>query len=245
MNAFKTTALAALASTALTGAASANLINEFQPNPAGTESGTDSFDVELLGTPGTAFAGFLSSIESDVTSGSGEIDRSTAVSGTYDSNGLAVVSILDLENPSFTFVFSSLDGGGVGTDYDTDNDGTLDIPAAAFGTIFDALGINDTATAGEPLYGAQLGGIDLAYSGDEPQLVFRDAVNTATIFAINDPAGTDAFDQDGNTVAFSSFNVDPSVPTFGSVNPTAIPEPASLALVALGGAALLGRRRSA
>ncbi|MEM7456580.1 MAG: hypothetical protein AAF456_19705 [Planctomycetota bacterium] len=225
------------------GTVSADLINEFEPNPLGTDPTLVS--IELSGTPGAAFSGFLSSLESDVASGMGQIDRSAAVSGTYDANGLAVVEIGDLENPSYTFMFSSLDGGGLGTDYDTDNDGTLDVSLAAFGTIFDAVGITDNAT--DPVFGDQLGGIDIAYSGDEPKIAFRDSL-TGDWYVVNDAGDVpeEVFDANGNLVSNSSFSADPELTTFGSANPffNAIPEPTSaLVLSVFAGIGLMRRRR--
>lgn len=237
MNVLKTTAFAFVAS-GLSASASAGLINEFQPNPPGAEP--DELLIELVGTAGASFSGFLTLIEDDGING--EIDRSNEVTGVFDSNGLAVVTIPDLENPSFTFLFSSLNGGGLGVDLDAEDDGFID-DITVFGTIFDAIGIADDAA--ELLYASQLGGVNFFFTGDEPGLVFRDGLDPTTIFAINDPAGDFAFDQFGNQVALTAFDLDPVAPTFGSVNPTVVPEPASLALVALGGVALMGRRRTA
>lgn len=78
------------------------LISEFQPNPAGTDPSDQTF--ELSGTPDAAFSGWILSIESDQGYASGTVDRATAVSGTFDANGLLTVSVPDLENPSFTVV---------------------------------------------------------------------------------------------------------------------------------------------
>jgi len=220
-------------------AANADLLNEFQPNPTGSDPA--DVDFELTGTGNAAFDLWILSIESDSSSSTGLVDRATNVTGNYDANGIAVVSIPDLENPSFTTVLTSGFTGTVGTtDIDADNDGIVD-DVSDLGAIMDALGIPDTT--GEFLYGSQLGGQDFAHTGDEPKLVFRDG-NSGNWWAINDPAGTDAFDINANPSAFALFNQNPENPTFGSTNPAFIPEPASGLLVVLGMAfGLLGTRR--
>ncbi len=216
--------------------AQANLINEFQPNPVGTDPSQVS--IELSGTPLAAFSGYISSIEMDGAGGT--IDRQTAVSGSYDANGLAVVTVDDLENPGFTLVFSSADAGGLGADLDVGNVGVLDNPAA-FGTVFDAISIPDDNTD-SGYYAGQLGGQDFVYTGDEPKLAFRDGT-TGAWYAVNDQGNVpeNVFDIAGNQLVNANFDLDPELTTFGSTNPSYIPEPASLMLLCLGGFAL--RRR--
>lgn len=220
-------------------AANADLINEFEPNAAGADP--DPMNIELSGTPLAAFSGFLSSIEMDGRQGT--IDRSAAVSGSYDANGLAVVSVPDLENPGFTLVFSSLDGGGLGADLDSGDAGTIDNPSV-FGTVFDAISIPDDA-GDSGYYAGQLGGQDFTYSGDEPKLAFRDGI-TGAWYAVNDVFSNpvqEVKDISGNLIANNLFSADPEVTTFGSINPTAIPEPSTFALLGLGGLVALLRRR--
>lgn len=224
--------------------ASAVFISEFQPNPVGADPTTVS--IELMGTAGALFTGVLVSIESDAVTAAGTIDRVSSVSGTFDANGLLVVSVPDLENPSFTLVLLDSFTGAVGNSIDADGNGIAD-DLSTFGTVLDAIGIPDAVGDEAFIYGAQLGGLDFSYTGDEPQLVFRDGV-TMDWYAINDPAGTDAFDLFGNAVAFSDFNVDPSMTTFGAINPTTapIPVPAALWLLAsaLGVLGVRGRRKA-
>ncbi|NJL48096.1 MAG: hypothetical protein HC929_12195 [Leptolyngbyaceae cyanobacterium SM2_5_2] len=69
------------------------LISEFQPNPAGNDPATSTF--ELSGTPGETFNGWIVSLESD--GASGIVDQASAVSGTFDTSGLLVVDVPDLE----------------------------------------------------------------------------------------------------------------------------------------------------
>ena len=202
-----------------TAAASPVRISEFQPNPNGSDPATQP--VELSGAAGTTFSGFLVSVESDGGGSMGTIDRVAAVSGTFDANGLLVVDIPDLENPSFTFLLT--DGSTTpttGTDIDTDNDGVAD-NVASLGNVLDAIGIPDNTPDQANLYGTDLGGGDFTYTGDEPRLVFRDA-STGDWYAVNDPDNGEVFDITATDVTPAVFNTDPTTGsgTFGAINPT-------------------------
>lgn len=220
--------------------AQADIINELQPNPAGTDPATQS--IELKGIAGESFIFNLVSLESDAGGTAGMIDRASEVSGTYDSNGLAVVTINDLENPSFTLLLVQGLSGVVGDDLDTDDDGILDLtPWASF---YDAVGIPDTDD--DTLYGASLGGVDLAYIGTEPDLTFRDGTTDAWYSVAG---GTTIFDADGNELDPNTFDSNPLSPTFGAINPSiaAVPEPGSaavLGVLALGTLVVRRRRQS-
>ena len=237
---------AGLAATVFAGGASAHLLNEFEPNPAGTDPSDTTF--ELLGTPGATFDLWITSIENDPGSSLGVVDRAANVAGTYDANGLAVVTTPDLENPSFTVVLSSDFTGSLGDDLDVGDTGTLD--TSSLGTVFDAVGVSDTSGDDSLLYGASLGGTDILFNGEfEPLTVFRDSVTgdwyqtvTVSFGAPDQRIGVFAADG-GPEIATSAFTPDAAGTTFGAVNPT-IPEPASLVLVGLGGIAMLTRRRS-
>jgi hypothetical protein len=112
-----------------------------------------------------------------------------------------------------------------------------------FGAIYDALGIPDASGDEALQYGAQLGGTDFNFIGDEPQLVFRDAV-TQLWYAVDDNGAPDeVYDSAGNLVSSALFNQDPTVSTFGSLNPTAVPVPAAAWLFGSGLLALFGFMR--
>ena len=246
---------AAAALAALAPAASADLISEFRPNPPGGDPGTQSF--ELSGMAGTSFDWWILSVESDDVSSLGAIDSAANVTGTFGANGLAVVDIDDLENPSFSVFLLDSFTGAAGDDIDTDNDGVAD-STGSFGTVLDAIGIADDDGSGTFLYASQFGGTDFAFTGDEPGLVFRDG-STGDLFAVNDPADTDndgtaeIFDADGNVFSPADFSGgDPTEPTFGTLNPVfapaAIPEPGTFALLglaSLGGVAVRRRKQRA
>ncbi|EKV03537.1 hypothetical protein Lepto7375DRAFT_5842 [Leptolyngbya sp. PCC 7375] len=191
------------------------LINEFQSNPPGTDPATQTF--ELRGTPGATFTGVLISIESDT--GSGIVDRVANISGTFDANGLLTEDVPDLENPSFTVVLLESFTGTTGTDIDTNNDGTAD-NLSSFGTVLDAIGVPDAAGDEIFLYGAQLGGVDFAYTGDEPEIIFRDG-NTTALYAVNLIGTPEVFDTTGTDIGAATFKTDPTTgTTFGAVNPS-------------------------
>lgn len=208
--------VAAALALVLPSVASAQLISEFEPNPFGVDP--DPVSVELSGTPGASFSGEILSLESD--SGTiGTVDRLASVSGTFDSNGLLVVSIPDLENPSFTVVLTTGATVMLNDDLDANDDGILD-DVSGLGTILDAVGIPDNTTDEAFIYANQLGGIDFVYTGSEPRLVFRSA-STGDWYAVNGPDNGEVQDAFGNTFAPSDFDADPTAgfDTFGAINP--------------------------
>lgn len=212
----------------------ATLLSEFQPNPTGSDPSTTT--VELTGDANTSFNLWLLTIDTDF-SPSNTVDRASNISGTFNTEGVATVDVPDFENPSFTIALVDTFTGSTGDILDSNDDlATLGIT-----TVLDAVNIPDaSADESNSVIGALGTGTDFVYTGDEPQLVFRHGI-TGTWHAINDPAGTDAYAEDGTVVPFSEFTTDPSVPTFGAANP--VPEPATSLL---GGLALLGllcRRR--
>jgi len=233
--------VAAASIAGLAGLANAQVINEFQPNPASVDPATTA--VEIRGVAGESFSGVIYTIDTDFFPGS--IDRESAVSGTFDANGLLVVNIPDLENPSFDILLAS-NAGLVGQNADEVN----------FGTIYDAIGIIDAAGDAANSFAASFGGTLVDFTGDEPGLVFRDGLNPGTIYAINDPSGGLAFDQFGNSfdlatdfftidgisVDLSGFNSS-GLLTEGGVNYTTVPAPAAFAAFGIAGLATTRRRR--
>jgi len=208
------------------------LISEFSPNQPGADAPMQT--VEISGMAGDAFSGFFLSIETD--NGSLAIDRASAIVGTFDANGLLAVSIPDLENPSNTVVLTDTFTGVTG---DTLN--LLDLSVNGITTVYDAIGVPDNVGDEVNSVGVALGGSDFSFIGSEPQNIFRDSI-TGILYAV-DFAGL-VYDLSASSVDPLGFNIDPAVPTLGGVNPTLIPEPASLVLAGLGSLALLGRRRA-
>ena len=202
------------------------LLSEFEPNPAGTDPTLST--IELFGMPGEDFSGFIVAIESDPgTANPGGVNSFAAVSGTFDANGLLVVQIDDLENPSFTIVLTDTFTGDASTDFDSDDDGTIDQNTSLLGTVFDAIGVSDTSGDDGLLYGDDFGGTNVLYNGQfEPLLVFRDAsggavYNTVTVDFGQPTERVGVFDAAGDEVDASTFDTDPTAgPTFGAVNPS-------------------------
>jgi hypothetical protein len=212
----KSYVLNVLAVLCLTFSSQSQILNEFEPNPPGADP--SSVSIEILGSSGTEFSGYLISIENDGFDG--KVDRFTEVSGTFDENGLLIVSIPDLENPSFTLVLTSLFTGSKSTDIDPDDNGILDL--SSLGNIYDAIGIPDSESEVETMYGVKLGGKDFAYIGKNLRLAFREA-SSGDWYAINDTNSDETdkvYDLNGTLVVNADFDFNPAETTsFGSVNP--------------------------
>ena len=232
----KTTALAFTAAALLATTASANLISEFEPNPAGADPPTTN--VELSGTPLAAYSGFLTFIDTDPPGALGFVNNTPeAVSDNYDANGLAVITLnFDAENPSYMLVFSTLAPAG---SVDGDQDGNLDNAAGDFGTVYDAIAVIDNVGDARN-YATQLGGQEFA-TANEWELAFRDT-STGAWYGV-DTGASEVYDIDGNLVNDALFSASPFATTYGAVNPTLIPEPTSLALLGLGGLFVARRRK--
>ncbi len=225
-------AIAGLAAAATAGIAPS--INELSPNQPGSDPSTQL--LEIRGLANSSFSGFFYSVESDDQSANGTIDRFETVSGTFDANGLLVVTISDLENPSATYVLAS---GGTAMLGDVVNVGDI---AGQFGTVYDAVNSPDAVGDVGLGYGAALGGLDLGYIGSEPILIQRDSISGDWL-QIN--FANDVFDAAGNLLGNAADfdpNFDGNVGTFGFANLTVVPAPAALAVLGLGGIAA-GRRR--
>ncbi|EEE35404.1 alkaline phosphatase [Rhodobacteraceae bacterium KLH11] len=160
------------------------------------------------------------SIESDQGGSAGTVDRVFQISGSFDASGILTVEVPDLENPSFTYVLVDEFTGSVGDDFDTDNDGVLDIDPALLGIteVYDAIGIPDSEADENFVYGAQLGGVDFSFTGAEPARVFRSG-SEGDLYAVNVVGDTEVFDANGNAISVGEFTENPADTTnFGEVN---------------------------
>ncbi len=217
---------------------SAALISEFSPDQPG---GLDPLDqqIELSGIPGMSYSGFVLGIGGE-NSRFGTVDTVRGVGGVFDSNGLLVITIGDFLDPSHTIVLvNSYDESAGPLDIDTDDDGIADNIGRLIG-IQDAIGIPDSTNDEFRLYGSQLGGQDFRFTGDQPQLVFRDA-SVGAWYAINSPSNGQIFDINANDVAgMMSFNGDPFNPSFNAINPSIVAVPEPTTTMALAGFAVIG-----
>ena len=186
------------------------VINELLPNPPGSDPAMQ--DVELRGEAGTTFSGFLISIENDGINGT--VERLETVSGTFDANGLLVVTIADLENPSFTLILAETATGlSIGDDLDVGDTGTID--TSALGIIYDALGVADSAADLTNSYAPGLGGVALNNISSEPSLAFRDGLSGEWYYL----RGSAIYDDTNTSVDTTEFMFgNPSVSTFGTMN---------------------------
>ena len=236
------------------GQAKGDIISEFDPNPQGSDPSVTTF--ELSGTASAMFDLWIVSIESDTTSPLGVVDRASAVSGTYDANGLAVVTVPDFENPSFTVVLLDEFTGTVGTtDVDTNDDGMVD-DTSAFTGVMDAIFIPDNTADESVVYGTDFGGVNMSaidQSGSfstEPEVAFRD-MSTGDWYVVNTQFfDGQIFDSNGNDVLATggsfSGSGDGFSTTYGRINPTftPVPEPSScIVLFGLASGLVMRRRR--
>lgn len=219
--------------------ANAVMLNEFEPNPAGGDPPDTTIELSG-GTPLDSFDLWILSIENDGYNGT--VDRASEVSGSYDADGLAVVTVPDLENPTFTVILTDDFTGSIGDDLDAADDGNLDL--SSLGTILDAVAVSDSFGDDATLYGAALGGTDILYNGQfEPLLVYRDSgtgewLQTVTVNFGDPDQFVGVFDAAGNAIpgAFSQDDpgADVTAPTFGAANPSnVIPEPATIVMMLL------------
>ncbi len=217
---------------------SAQLINELDINPPSTDNPCEY--IELRGTPGAALTNlYFVAIEGDGIP-SGTADYVSSLAGqTFGSNGLLVITgtmpcgtrtypaattrvqdaALDtgtsgLENGTISFLLISSPTALVtGTDYDADNNGTLELlPAGA--TIIDAVGWSDGGV-GDLIYG----GVVLTTTG---------VIDAATRFPDNTtPLSAAAFyagDLTGATndsTVYADINRTANFPSNGALTPGA------------------------
>ena len=228
-------AIIAVAGLATVASAGTTLLNEFQPNQPGSDPSTQN--VELMGLAGTMFTGFIYEIDTDFSPGS-TVDRIEAVSGMFDANGLLVVNISDLENPSATYILASGGSAMLGDAFDTVNFMTQ------FGTIYDSLNSPDRVADEPNSVAGILGGTNLSYIGSEPVLVQRDSI-TGQWLQVN--FAGDVFDVAGsllgNVTDFTGPGYDPNAGSFGATNFSVVPAPTALAVLGLGGLVATRRRR--
>jgi hypothetical protein len=226
---------AAFAALVLAASASAQVINEFSANHVGTD--TNEY-IEVFGLANTAYTNLsVIQLEGDGGSAQGNIDTIYAV-GTTDANGIVWSGFLNniIENGTITLLLVADLSMPVGTDLDTDNNGTLD--STPWSGLLDAVGVNDGG-AGDLTYGNVTLTSALAPAGFAPGGASRipNGVDTDAVsdWLRNDfdNAGIPGFPGTLDAAGGECLN------TPGA--PNEIPEPASIVLLSL--AMLTLRRR--
>lgn len=222
---------ASLVLSAFAASSQAVVINEF----LASHTGTDTYEfIEIFGDANTDYSNLgIVIIEGD-GAGAGTLDRYLQL-GTTDANGFWWSGFLAdyVENGTETFFLVSGYSGTLGTDLDSNNDGILDLTPWA--SILDEVAIKDTGTS------------DFTYSSF---VLGPDGTNLPA-GASRIPNGIDT-DTPGDWM-FNDFNL-AGIPGYtnspasgyvwntpGTVN--AVPEPATIAALGLGVAALIRRRR--
>lgn len=262
---FKSAVLAAfVAGVAAQQASAAVKYNEIVYDAPGADGGQEF--VELIGTPGESLTGVtLVVIEGDAgaAGGGGVVEQAVSLDGqVIGSNGLFLIrdsstilspapaagtTILvhdftpDIENNTSNHFLVRNFSSSVGTDLDTTDDGVLD--STPWSEVLDSLTMLENS------------GTEFNYTGTAspagltPDYVFRatDGQLIAGVGATAAVAGVGPYTYndtlksfDGTSVPLSSLDITTFTP--GNVNPSVIPEPASLSLLALGALAM-GRRR--
>ena len=218
------------------------MISEIEPNPLGVDPGSQS--VELSGgVAGASFDLWFLSLENDGYNG--VVDELINITGTYDVSGIAVFSIDDIENPSNTLILTDDFTGSLGDDLDIGNDGNLDL--SSLGVVLDAVSISDSNADDATLYGASLGGTNILNNPEaEPFLIFFDegADEWFQVAADSGAAVPRIFNASGEEFDLTDFTADPTMSTFGAVNPSTVPEPEVAFLSCIGFLLILRRRLS-
>lgn len=211
------------------------LINEFVANHTGTD--TNEY-IELFSSPNTNLSGItVLHIEGDTT-GAGVID-SVYNAGTTNAGGFWVTPFLNngLENGTISLLLVTGFTAGVGTDLDTNNDGVFDV--TPWSGILDSIAVSDGG-ATDFTYG----GVTLMPNFDGGSLTVGGAsripngidTNSVADWMRNDFDGAGIPGFPGTPVVGEAFN------TPDALNTQVVPEPASMAALALGTLALLRRR---
>ena len=127
----------------------AQVINEYLANHTGTD--THEY-LEFLGTPDTAYPDlWMVQIEGDTEDGPGTLDSVYQI-GTTNGEGLWVTSFLnnELHNGTTTFLLVENFNGTIGTDLDTNDDGSLD--TTPWTRVLDSVAVFDDDNAADQTY---------------------------------------------------------------------------------------------
>lgn len=230
--------LLTLAGFAFAAASQAVVINEFVFNHVGTD--TNEY-VELFGSAGEDFSGLsIIQIEGDSGGSLGFLDT-IDVGGTANAGGYWVTPFLGnrFENGSVTLLLVSGLTATTGTDLDTNDDGVLD--STPWTAILDSVAVSDG------------GASDFVYSSSNLTPTFDGGTFTVGGASripngVDSDAPADWMRNDFDLAGIPGFPGTPIVGealnTPGAINQAVVPEPATMAALALGAAAMIRRRRA-
>lgn len=242
----------------ITGAANASLSNVWflVVEGDGTGAGTVDVAINLTGQSTGSNGLFLRRDAATAISWNNPDNNWAATSGALSGTNVQVGDFNpDIENGSNTFMLVTGFTGAVGTDYDSNDDGVFNA-GTPWTSVVDAVGLTENdSTNLNVQYATGVGGFGFAADPNfNADLLFRarnwGGAGTSWVGSDVLGTGTGVFTVDGTRYATQNPFSAPALSTIsnwtatpGGMNP--VPEPATLAALGIGVAALIRRKKNA